>query len=82
MDVGEGKPRFFDLRQGSTSDLSSSVPIADQAKQLCNFMQRNVTATFDLGDKLIQAKDMQAKDMQDGTQDAVRVHSGPDAGAD
>jgi len=77
MDVGEGKPRFFDLRQGSTSDLSSSVPIADQAKQLCNFMQRNVTATFDLGDQLIQAKDM-----QDGTQDAVRVHSGPDAGAD
>ena len=29
-------------------------------------MQRNVTATFDLGDKLIQAKDMQ---------DTVKMHS-------
>jgi hypothetical protein len=29
-------------------------------------MQRNVTATFDLGDKLIQAKDMQ---------DAVKIQS-------
>jgi len=38
---------------------SSPLPIADQAKQFCNFMQRNVTATFDLGDKLSQAKDMQ-----------------------
>ena len=38
---------------------SSPLPIADQAKQFCNFMQRNVTATFDLGDKLTQAKDMQ-----------------------
>jgi len=33
--------------------------IRDQAQQFCKFMQRNVTATFDLGDKLIQAKDMQ-----------------------
>jgi phasin len=38
---------------------SSPLPIADQAKQFCSFMQRNVNATFDLGDKLIQAKDMQ-----------------------
>ena len=38
---------------------SSPLPIADQAKQFCNFMQRNVTATFDLGDKLSQAKDIQ-----------------------
>ena len=38
---------------------SSPLPGADQAKQLCSYMQRNVTATFDLGDKLIQAKDIQ-----------------------
>jgi phasin len=38
---------------------SSPLPGADQAKQLCSYMQRNVTATFDLGDKLIQTKDIQ-----------------------
>jgi phasin len=38
---------------------SSPLPIADQARQFCDHMQRNVNATFDLGDKLIQAKDMQ-----------------------
>jgi phasin len=38
---------------------SSPLPIADQARQFCDYMQRNVTSTFDLGDKLIQAKDMQ-----------------------
>ena len=45
---------------------SSPLPIANQAKQVCNFMQRNVTATFDLGDKLTDAKDMQ---------DALKLHS-------
>jgi hypothetical protein len=44
---------------GIRSLSSSPLPIADQAKQFCNFMQRNVSATFDLGDKLSQAKDMQ-----------------------
>jgi phasin len=46
--------------------MSSPLPIADQAKQFCDYMQRNVTATFDLGDKLVQAKDMQ---------DALKIQS-------
>jgi phasin len=48
---------YFELLERGLS--ASPLPMADQAKQFCNFMQRNVTATFDLGDKLIQAKDMQ-----------------------
>jgi len=48
---------YFDLLEKGLS--SSPLPVADQAKQFCGHMQRNVTATFDLGDKLIQAKDMQ-----------------------
>jgi phasin len=40
--------------------LASSPPsLADHARQVCDFMRRNTTATFDLGDKLIRAKDMQ-----------------------
>jgi hypothetical protein len=31
---------------------SSQLPIANQAKEFCDFMQRNVSATFDLSDKL------------------------------
>ena len=38
---------------------SSQLPIADHAKQVTDFMQRNVAATFDLCDKLINAKDAQ-----------------------
>ncbi len=38
---------------------SSQLPIADQAKQFTDLLQRNVTASFDLCDKLIQAKDVQ-----------------------
>ena len=48
---------YFDLLEKSLS--SSPLPVADYAKQFCSLMQRNVTATFDLGDKLIQAKVMQ-----------------------
>jgi phasin len=48
---------YFDLLEKGLS--SSQLPVADQAKQYCGYLQRNVTATFDLGDKLIQAKDMQ-----------------------
>ena len=48
---------YFELLEKGLS--SSQLPIADQAKQFCNFMQRNVTATFDLGDKLTEAKDIQ-----------------------
>ena len=55
---------YFDLLEKGLS--SSQLPIADQAKQFCGFMQRNVTATFDLGDKLINAKDIQ---------DAVKIQS-------
>jgi phasin len=58
-----GEEYFELLEKGLTS---SPLPIAEQAKQFCNYMHRNVTATFDLGDKLIQAKDMQ---------DALRVQS-------
>jgi phasin len=45
---------------------ASPLPIANQAKEFCGYMQRNVTATFDLGDKLIQARDMQ---------DALKIQS-------
>lgn len=38
--------------------LASSPPLAE-AKEFCEHMQRDVTATFDLGEKLIQAKGMQ-----------------------
>ena len=48
---------YFELLEKGLS--SSPLPVAGQAKQFCGFMQRNVTATFDLGDKLIKAKDMQ-----------------------
>ena len=65
---------YFDLLEKGLS--SSQLPVADQAKQFCGYMQRNVTATFDLGDKLIQAKDMQER------QDPVRIFPGPDALAD
>ena len=63
---------YFDLLEKGLS--SSSLPIADQAKQFCGYMQRNVTATFDLGDKLIKAKDMQgaAKIQSEFLQDQMR----------
>ena len=48
---------YFELLEKGLG--SSPLPIAGQAKEFCNVMQKNVTATFDLGDKLIQAKDMQ-----------------------
>lgn len=48
---------YFELLEKGLS--SSPLPISDQAKQFCNFMQRNVSANFELGDKLIQAKDLQ-----------------------
>lgn len=48
---------YFDLLEKGLN--SSQLPVADQAKQYCGYLQRNVTATFDLGDRLIQAKDMQ-----------------------
>lgn len=38
---------------------SSQLPTAGLAKQYCDHMQRNVMGTFDLCEKLIQAKDVQ-----------------------
>ncbi|WFU38253.1 phasin [Bradyrhizobium sp. CB82] len=55
---------YFELLEKGLS--SSPLPIASQAKEFCDHMQRNVNATFDLGDKLIQAKDMQ---------DALKIQS-------
>ena len=55
---------YFDLLEKGLG--SSPLPVAGQAKEFCDYMQRNVTATFDFGDKLIQAKDMQ---------DAVKIQS-------
>jgi phasin len=48
---------YFDLLEKGLG--SSPLPIANQAKEFCSFMQRNVSATFDLSDKLIHAKDAQ-----------------------
>ena len=63
---------YFDLLEKSLG--SSPLPVAGQAKQFCDYMQRNVTATFDFGDKLIQAKDMQdaAKIQSEFFQDQMR----------
>jgi phasin len=63
---------YFDLLEKGLG--SSPLPVAGQAKQFCDYMQRNVTATFDLGDKLIQAKDMQdaMKIQSDFFQDQMR----------
>jgi phasin len=47
---------FQMLEKGLTSSPS---PIADHAKQYCDYMQHNVMGTFELCDKLIQAKDVQ-----------------------
>lgn len=55
---------YFELLEKGLG--SSPLPIAGQAKDFCGYMQRNVTATFDLGDKLIQAKDVQ---------DALKIQS-------
>jgi phasin len=55
---------YFELLEKGLT--SSPLPVADQAKQFCDYMQRNVTATFDLGDKLVQAKDVQ---------DALKIQS-------
>jgi phasin len=71
---------YFGLLEKGLS--SSPLPIADQAKQFCDFMQRNVTATFDLGDKLTQAKDMQdvLKMQSDFFQNQMRALTGYEPG--
>lgn len=64
---------YFDLLEKGLS--SSPMPGAAQAKQLCDHMQRQVTAAFDLGDKLMKAKDMQdaAKIQTDFFQNQMRL---------
>ena len=48
---------YFSMLEKGLS--SSQLPIAGHAKQYCDQMQRNVAATFDVCEKLIQAKDVQ-----------------------
>ena len=55
--VRKANNEYFELLEKGLN--SSPLPIANQAKEFCSFMRRNVTATFDLGDRLIQAKDVQ-----------------------
>jgi phasin len=55
--VRKANNEYFELLEKGLS--SSPLPIANQATEFCNFMRRNVSATFDLGDRLIHAKDVQ-----------------------
>jgi phasin len=60
--VRKASNEYFQLLEKGSSQL----PIAGQAKHFTDFMQRNVTATFDLCDKLIKAND---------AQDAMRIQT-------
>jgi phasin len=62
--VRKASDDYFQLLEKGLS--SSQLPIAGQAKPFTDFMQRNIAATFDLCDKLINAKD---------PQDALRIQS-------
>ena len=62
--VRKASNEYFQMLEKGLS--SSQLPLADHAKQYTDLMQRNVGATFDLCDKLIQAKDQQ---------DAMRIQS-------
>lgn len=55
--VRKANAEYFQMLEKNLA--SSPSPIADHAKQYCDQMQRNVTATFDLCDKLIKARDVQ-----------------------
>ena len=55
---------YFELLEKGLG--ASQLPVGNQAKEFCGYLQRNVTATFDLGDKLINAK---------GMQDAIKIQS-------
>ena len=63
---------YFELLEKGLG--ASQLPVGNQAKEFCGYLQRNVTATFDLGDKLIKAKDMQEaiKIQSDFYQDQMR----------
>lgn len=64
---------YFDLLEKGLS--SSPLPISGQAKEICARMQHNVSATFDLGEKLIQVQDVQEalKIQSDFFQDQMRT---------
>lgn len=55
--VRKASDEYFQLLEKGLN--ASQLPIGGQGKQFCDFMQRNVNATFDLGQQLIQAKDAQ-----------------------
>lgn len=56
---------YFELLGKSLE--SAQLPGGEQARQYCELTQRNMTATFDVCDKLIKAKDVQ---------DSVSIQSG------
>ena len=60
--IRKASAEYFQLLEKSSSQL----PIADQARQFTEHLQRNVTASFDLCDKLIKAND---------AQDAMRIQA-------
>ena len=62
--VRKASDEYFKLLEKGLG--SSQLPIAGQAKPFTDFMQRNVASTFDLCDKLINAKD---------PQDAMRIQA-------
>jgi len=71
--VRKASSEYFALLEKSLS--SSQFPMAQQAKLYTDYMQRNVSATFDLCDKLIHAKDIQdtMKIQSEFFQDQMRV---------
>ena len=73
--VRKANNEYFELLEKGLN--SSPLPIAGQAKDFCGFMRRNVTATFDLGDRLIHATDVQdaLKIQADFFQDQMRALS-------
>ena len=54
--VRKSSSDYFDMLEKNLA--SSQMPGADQTRQFCDHMRRQVTATFDLCDKLIQSKDV------------------------
>ena len=55
---------YFQMLEKNVS--SAQLPLGGHTKQYFDLMQRNVTATFDLCDKLIKAKDVK---------DSMRIQS-------
>ena len=62
--VRKASSDYFELLEKGLT--SSPLPIANQAKQFTDLMQRNVAVTFEFCDKLIKAND---------PQDAMRIQS-------